>query len=80
MYSMTAIVIMVSAFAVLNLAQFIVFFLILHAERRFTKDLLNRLASRTIGEHAQATKILEEQTTKETQDADEEGRPIPIFS
>lgn len=78
MHSITAIVILGLALAVSMVVQVIVFFLILRSERKFTKDLLNRLASRTIGEYAQATKILEA-SPAETKSEDE-GRPIPIFS
>ena len=79
MHSITAIVILGLALAISMVVQVIVFLLILRSERKFTKDLLNRLASRSVVEYAQATKILEEHPTKEAQ-ADEEGRPIPIFS
>lgn len=80
MHSMTAIVILGLALAGVVIFQGIVFSLILRSERKFTKDLLNRLASRTIGEYAQATKILETTAEKEVPPENEEGRPIPIFS
>ena len=79
MHSITAIVILGLALAASMVVQVIVFFLILRSERKFTKDLLNRLASRTIGEYAQVTKSLET-PPGETKTEDEEGRPIPIFS
>ena len=81
MHFMTVIVIFGLALAMSTIIQGVVFFLILRAERKFTKDLLNRLASRTVGEYAQVTKILETAgEPKEYKDRAEEGGPIPIFS
>jgi len=79
MHSMTAIVILGLTLAFSMVVQGIVFFLILRAERKFTKDLLNRLAARSVVEYAQATKILEGQP-REDKDRVEEGGTIPIFS
>lgn len=77
---MTAIVILGLALAASTIGQAVIFFLILRSERRFTKDLLNRLASRTIGEYASATKILEADPGQGPRAEAEEGQPIPIFS
>lgn len=79
MTSMTVIMIMAGALAVAIMAQSIGFLFILRSERRFTKDLLNRLASRTIGEYVQSTKTVEEQSQDQRPET-EKGRPIPIFS
>lgn len=79
MHSMTAIVILGLALAATAVAQAVIFFLILRSERKFTKDLLNRLASRNVIEYAQATRILEAQR-EEIKENPDEGGPIPIFS
>lgn len=80
MHSMTVIVILGLGMVAMAIAQGVIFFLILRSERRFIKDLLNRLASRTVGEYALATKILGDRPTQEAKAEDDEGRPIPIFS
>ncbi len=79
MHSMTAIIILGLALAVSTVVQAVIFFLIIRSERRFTRDLLNRLASRSVIEYAQATKILETAGSKETPLEMDEGRPIPLY-
>ncbi len=81
MHSMTAIVILGLSLAVSSVVQAMFFFLIFRAERKFTRDLLNRLASRSVIEYAQATKLLDGNPLEEKDRADDDaGRPIPIFS
>lgn len=80
MHSMTVIVILGLALAASTIVQALIFFFILRSERRMVKDLLNRLASRTIGEYASATKTLEVDPGQRPRAEAEEGQPIPIFS
>jgi hypothetical protein len=80
MTPITAIVILGLVLGLTTVFQALVFFWLLRTERRFVKDLLNRLASRSVGEYAATTKVLEDARDKAPAEAtDETGQPIPIW-